>query len=136
MELEKGDKYMATKRLCASVEDSLRKPQIGDVHMSPSLVLIARQTFSSRVQECLYEGKLDDASNYIECLALLSYLTGIGGKEPTSTSQGNISAAMDVIGSMSNEFRSGGYGSEAAHERVLQFACRVLYWNATKGYGG
>ncbi|POR35666.1 Protein NRDE2-like protein [Tolypocladium paradoxum] len=133
MELEKGDKHMATKRLCASVEESLRKPQIGDEQLSPSLVLIARQAFSSRAQQCLYEGKLDDASNCIECLTLLSYLTGTGSKEPTSASQGNISAAMGVIESMSNEFQSRGYGSEAAHERILQFACRLLYWNATKG---
>ncbi|PNY23644.1 Protein NRDE2-like protein, partial [Tolypocladium capitatum] len=133
MELEKGDKHMATRRLCASVEDSLRKPQIGDVRMSPSLVLIARQAFSSRAQQCLYEGRVDDASNYMECLTLLSYLTSTGGGEPTSASQGNLSAAMGVIESMSNEFRSRGYGSEAAHERILQFACRVLYWNATKG---
>lgn len=123
---------MATKRLCASVDESLRKPLLdGDV--PPAAVLKARQTFWSNAHECLYGGKQEEASSHMECLVLLSYLTGEGGSEPTSTCEGNISAAMDATESMSSEIRSRERGGGVAHELILQFASRLLYLNAAKG---
>ncbi|KAF4511396.1 hypothetical protein G6O67_003201 [Ophiocordyceps sinensis] len=133
MELERGDKQMATMRLCACVDESLRKPKLGQVGVSPATVLRARHAFASNSQQSLYEGKWETASSHAECLALLSYLTGEGGGEPTSARQGNVSAAMDVVESMSKEMRSGDSGNDVVCELLFQWASRILYFHASKG---
>lgn len=135
MELERGDKQMATMRLCACVDESLRKPKLGQVGVSPATVLRARHAFASNSQQSLYEGKWETASSHAECLALLSYLTGEGGGEPTSARQGNVSAAMDVVESMSKEMRSGDSGNDVVCELLFQWASRILYFHASKGCG-
>ncbi|RSL99760.1 hypothetical protein CEP52_009541 [Fusarium oligoseptatum] len=132
MELELGDKKAATQRICASVDDSLRSldqaPDVSSTH-----ILKAHQGFSSRMNDFLSAGELDHAEPLIECLVLLSYLTAEGCSEPTSDSQGNISAAIEVIHKQSLEFKRRGYQASPAHERVLQFAARLLYLHATRG---
>ncbi|KAM4057076.1 NRDE-2, necessary for RNA interference domain-containing protein [Hirsutella rhossiliensis] len=132
IELESGDKKMATKRLCACVDESLRKPKLGQDGLSPATILKARQAFTSNAQQCLYEGQWETASSHAECLALLSYLTGEGASEPISAGQGNISAAMDVVESMSKEMRLHECGNGAS-ELLFQWASRMLYSHAAKG---
>ncbi|KPM36735.1 hypothetical protein AK830_g9818 [Neonectria ditissima] len=132
MELELGHKKLAIRRLCSSVDEAMRS-QLDDVDVSRSVILKAQQTFSSSLNHSLFIGNLDDAAIHLDCLVLLTYLTADGCKEPTSSSQGNISAAMAVISSQSVEFKSRGYGLSRAHERSLQFAARILYLNASRG---
>lgn len=132
MELELGNKKAATQRLCASVDDSLRSlEQAADV--SRTHILKAHQVFSSKMYDLFSAGEPDLAEPLIECLALLSYLTAEGCSEPTSESQGNISAAIEVIHKQSLEFKRRGYQASPAHERALQFAARLLYLHATRG---
>lgn len=127
---------MATKRLCACVDESLRKPDLGQDKVSPATLLKARHAFTSNFQQYLYDGKWQTASSHAQCLTLLSYLTGEGGNEPTSAGQGNVSAAMYMVESLSKEMRSGERGHDAASELLFQWASRVLYFHAVKGYDG
>lgn len=66
-------------------------------------------------------------------LALLDYLSVGAGDEPTSSSQGNISAATFRIQAFSNELSSRGLASSPIHERFLQFAARLLYFHTSHG---
>ncbi|KAK2608795.1 hypothetical protein QQS21_002652 [Conoideocrella luteorostrata] len=133
MELINGHKTMATARLCSAVDDSLRQwvPDIEPI--SPTVVLKARQTVESHIHQSLYDGKANDAGIFVECLALLSYLTDVECVEPTSVAQGNITAAMIIFEKMSAEFKSRGYGEASSHERFLQFGAQLLYFNANMG---
>lgn len=130
MELEAGHKHLAVKRLCSSVDGSLRStPDSGD-HVTGSQILKARHAFSSPAAP-EKEGSLQV---HAECLALLAYLTTEGCTEPTSASQGNITAAMDTIDKSCQELRFHNGQGTLAHEGLLQFAARLLYFNATRGY--
>ncbi|RDA92831.1 hypothetical protein CP533_2862 [Ophiocordyceps camponoti-saundersi (nom. inval.)] len=133
LELQKGDKQLATRRLCASVDESLRGSRRDAAVVSPFVILKARQTFATNCHRCLYEEDQEMASCYMECLALLSYLQDEGGSEPASTSQGNISAAMEAFASISKDVEFLGSKCEMAHELMLQGASRMLYFHSTKG---
>ncbi|RCI15162.1 hypothetical protein L249_6420 [Ophiocordyceps polyrhachis-furcata BCC 54312] len=133
LELQRGDKHQATRRLCASVDESLRGSQKDGVVVSASAVLKARQAFAANCRRCLYEGDQETASCYMECLALLSYLKDEGGSEPASTAQGNISAAMEAFASISKDVEFLGGKCEKAHELMLQAASRMLYFHSTRG---
>lgn len=102
--------------------------------MSLATALKARQAFAFNAKQCLHEGLQEAASGHVECLALLSYLTDEGGSEPTSACQGNISAAMDVVEATSKEMRWREGRSNTACELISQWASRMLYFHATKGY--
>ncbi|PFH58461.1 hypothetical protein XA68_13667 [Ophiocordyceps unilateralis] len=130
IELQRGDKELAVRRLCASIDASLRGD---DGVVPPSALLKARQAFATNCRRCLYEGDQETASSHMECLALLSYLTDEGGSEPASTSQGNISAAMEAFASILNDIEFLGRKCEAAHELMLQCASRMLYFHSTQG---
>ncbi|KAF4979484.1 hypothetical protein FZEAL_4343 [Fusarium zealandicum] len=132
MELELGHKKLAIRRLCSSTDEFLRTATEG-TEVSSTHVLKAQQTFYSSKDFLLSAGNIDRAATLTECLALLSYLTAEGYAEPMSASQGNISAAMDVIHKVSLDYRSRGHEKSQAHERVLQFAARLLYLHATHG---
>ncbi|KAM0562109.1 hypothetical protein ACHAPJ_002553 [Fusarium lateritium] len=132
IELEKGDKKLAVQRLCSSVDEGLRTAA-GTAEVSSMNILKAHQIFSSTMNDFISGGNLDNAETLAECLVLLSYLTAEGSTEPMSTSQGNISAAMETVHKVSLEFKSRGYQASRAHERILQFASRLLYLHATRG---
>ncbi|PHH77929.1 hypothetical protein CDD82_3299 [Ophiocordyceps australis] len=131
LELQRGgDKAAAVKRMCAAADASIRMPlQTNQETVSPALVLKAQQFFSSNADNHLYQGHEDEASMNIECLVLLSYLTDEGGTEPASATQGNISAAMDIVQAKSNALCR----HSRCYELVLQCAARLLYWHCTKG---
>ncbi|KAF4457456.1 hypothetical protein F53441_506 [Fusarium austroafricanum] len=126
MELEGGNKTLAVQRLCSSVDEAIRKTAEAP-EVSPTHILKAHRTFSSMMSDYVSGGKLDDAVPLTECLVLLSYLTTEGSTEPMSASQGSISAVMERVQRVSLEFKSRGYQTSRAHERILQFVSRLLY---------
>lgn len=132
VELQLGHKQAAIWRLCSSIDDTLRT-QTSSVEISSTHVLKAQQVFSSNIHQSLLTEDLDDAILYSECSALLSYLTADGATEPKSDTQGNISSAMAVIQAASLEFKLRKHERSNAHERLLQFAARLLYIHATRG---
>lgn len=135
IELNAGNQNQAARRLCSAADMVLAKNTDDEYDVSPTHVLKARRYFTSNVGYLASTGDVDGAENQGECLALLSYLTSEGCTEPRSPSQGNIVAAMQSIEMVSIELQaSPGVGKiQAAHERLLQFAARLLYFNAMNG---
>ncbi len=133
IELENGNKIAALKRLCSSLDDTLRKMPDDNSAISSTYVLKAHQTFSSDLQYLISTGDVAGGGLRGECLALLAYLTAEGGTEPMSPSQGNISAAMESIENATNELRARGHAGSPTHERLLQFAARLLFLNTSRG---
>ncbi|KAL7798271.1 NRDE-2, necessary for RNA interference domain-containing protein [Trichoderma ceciliae] len=135
MEFEQGSIGPAKMRLCASVDENLKRTKTVAValELSNTTVLKAHQIFSSDFHEYLFGGDLVGASILAECMVLLSYLTASENSEPTSVSQGNIAAAMNAVETISQEFRSQDQANAAAYERFLQFAAQLLYLHASKG---
>lgn len=133
LELETGSKTNAIKKLCSSVDDNLRKMSDDGVGVSSAYILKAQRAFLSGFHESVAVRDLEGANAYAECHILLSYLTADGCTEPTSVAQGNISAAISAVDAISQEFKSWGHGTSSSHEGVLQFAARLLYFNASKG---
>ncbi|CAH0016487.1 unnamed protein product [Clonostachys rhizophaga] len=135
IELNAGSHKQAARRLCSAADTTLAKNTDDEYDVSPTHVLKARRYFTSNVGYLASTGDLDGAESQGECLALLSYLTSEGCTEPRSPSQGNIVAAMQSIEMVSNELQvSPSVGKiQAAHERLLQFAARLLYFNAMNG---
>lgn len=132
MELGARDKKSAVRRLCSSVDEVLQSAS-GTPDITPTHVLKAHQIFSSTMGDFVSGGNLDHAVTPTECLVLLSYLTADGSAEPMSASQGSISAAMETVHRMSQELKRRGYERSRAHERILQFASKLLYLHATRG---
>lgn len=131
LELEAGSRALAVKRLCSSVDDDLRKAPDDGAEVPASSVLKAKQIFANVGMQT---GSENDSSHIAEeCVTLLAYLTESGGTEPTSTAQGNISAAMTCVDATSRDLKLRGYGESVAHEGLLQFAARLLYLHASKG---
>jgi hypothetical protein len=122
--LEQGQKESAVRRLCGQMDES---------EISPVQLLQTQQCFLNSRDMLFYKGEYESASAVAECLVLLKYLTAEGNTEPTSESQGNISSAMTNIWAFSERFRDRKLGSTSAHEILLQFAAKLLYFNATHG---
>lgn len=97
-------------------------------------VLKAGSAFSGSMAEALSMGDAESAETAAECIVLHSYLTNSEASEPMSRSQGNISAAMQILDSAVQEFSLGGHGSSLACECLVQFGAHLLYLHATKGY--
>ncbi|KHN99678.1 uncharacterized protein MAM_02531 [Metarhizium album ARSEF 1941] len=132
-ELKAGNKTLATARMCSAVEKSLPQAQMDLGSTSPAVILKTRQELVANIHQCLYKGRADDAAVFVEGLTLLSYLTDEGNVEPTSNTQGNISAAMNTVEAMSAEWKARGDANTRSHERILQFGAELLYLNATRG---
>lgn len=115
------------------MDKSLRQTELDVDSVSSTAILRTRQAITSDINECLYEGRVEDAAIYAEGLVLLSYLTDGGNLEPTSEAQGNVSAAMNTLTSMTTELKSRGYAGTRHHERILQFGAQILYLHATRG---
>ncbi|KAK0629830.1 NRDE-2, necessary for RNA interference-domain-containing protein [Bombardia bombarda] len=138
--LESGQKQLALSLLCSSVESSIdneaniNKPECLTA-ISPVLLLKAKSHFSSARDYSLSCLQLENATQYAESLALLEYLAADegSGTEPTSETQGNITAALSSIRSFSQELASNNQIKPSYHERLLQTAARLLYFHATHG---
>ncbi|PHH76135.1 hypothetical protein CDD80_1767 [Ophiocordyceps camponoti-rufipedis] len=126
IELQRGNKELATRRLCAVVDKSLLTDE-GVI--SPLVATQANNRFQYGTSRSLDEGDQEAARGHIECLALLAYLTHKGGSEPASKSQGNISAATKVL-TLAMEDNCLGSSTK---ELLLQCASKMLYFHSTKG---
>ncbi|KAL2189003.1 DUF1740-domain-containing protein [Thermothelomyces heterothallicus CBS 203.75] len=126
--LESGQKDLALARLCSSVDKEFRGPI-----PSPALLLTAKSQIASTRDYSLSSRQLGTAAQYAESLMLLEYLSAEGGSEPTSETQGNISAALSTIHAFSHELQSRNLHDTPHHERLLQSAACLLYHHATHG---
>ncbi|RYO77110.1 hypothetical protein DL762_009476 [Monosporascus cannonballus] len=134
MELEDGALAKGALRLCALAEDRSRTSSLPeDEPATPSQVLKARQLFISSRDYLLSSGDPEHAIIYAEALALLEYLTGKSNKEPSSENQGDIWSATTSVSTCSDEFISRHLTTSQAHEKLLQFAARLLYFHASRG---
>lgn len=125
---------MAIKRLCSGFDDVLRKtPDDNETVVSAAYLIKAQRDLTSSFQQLASTGDVEGAGIQAECMALLAYLTADGCTEPTSLSQGNISAAMERVNISRKELQSRGFEGSTAIEKLIQFAARLLYLNATKG---
>ncbi|KAF4121154.1 Pfam:DUF1740 [Geosmithia morbida] len=132
IELESGHRHLAVKRLCSSVDEPLRRIPDDEYQATGSQILKARLFFASPAGEAA-PSKEGGLQTHAECLALLAYLTTEGCTEPSSGTQGNIAAAMDSIDRSCHELKFHNAEGTLAHEGLLQFAARLLYFNATRG---
>ncbi|KAI0123829.1 NRDE-2, necessary for RNA interference-domain-containing protein [Xylariales sp. AK1849] len=128
MELEDNQLAKALARLCLVSEDT---PSVELA--SPAQILKSRQLMASNRDQSLSSRDSEAAVAYAEGLALLEYLTKNSGKEPQSGAQGDIWSAIISIASCSEDLRSRGLVESPAHERLLQFAARLLYYHAIHG---
>ncbi|KAK4242454.1 NRDE-2, necessary for RNA interference-domain-containing protein [Achaetomium macrosporum] len=126
--LESGQKEMALARLCSSADRGLK-----DTVVSPALLLKARSYHSSTRDYLLSSRQLETACQHAESLMLIEYLAADAGREATSETQGNISAALSSVESFSRELGSRQLTSSPHHERLLQAAARLLYYHSTHG---
>jgi hypothetical protein len=115
------------------VDASIREAQDDDLAVPSTYLLMADQAFKSNIYSSLSIGDINTAATWGECLGLLSYLVAEKPDEPMSSLQGNISAAVNSINWVCSELRSRGGDRTAAHEGLLQFAARLLHWNALQG---
>ncbi|RYP81957.1 hypothetical protein DL769_001801 [Monosporascus sp. CRB-8-3] len=134
MELEDGALAKSALRLCALAEDRSHMSSLSeDGPVAPSQVLKARQLFLSSQDYLLSSGDPEHAIIYAEALALLEYSTGRSNKEPSSENQGDIWSATTSVSTCSDEFISRHLTTSQAHEKLLQFASRLLYFHASRG---
>lgn len=132
IELELGNISLSAVRICSAENNDLRGANAGQ-HASSTHVLKSTQSLASQINTALYEGRHREAVVAAECSILLHYLTGEGGTEPISTQQGNISAAMQLVWKIINDYQDRGYGKTTSLEAILQFVTHLLYVHSSKG---
>ncbi|KAI1082221.1 DUF1740-domain-containing protein [Whalleya microplaca] len=134
MELEESNLTKSTLQLCSLSEDSPSATlMLESSTASSAQILKTRQLLASNRDYLLSSGEEDHAVVYAEGLALLEYLTRQSNNEPSSGSQGDIWSAISSISVCSHELASRGLGGSPAHERLLQFAARLLYYHTRQG---
>ncbi|KAK4244174.1 NRDE-2, necessary for RNA interference-domain-containing protein [Corynascus novoguineensis] len=126
--LKSNETDLALVRLCSSVEKEFQ-----DSAPSPALLLKVKTHFSTARDYSLSSQQLGPAVQFAESLMLLEYLAAEGGSEPSSKTQGNITAALSTIHSFSHELESRNLHRSPHHERLLQTSARLLYHHATHG---
>lgn len=133
--LEAGDTKKVLARCICSVEGPSSVAQSDEVEstITSSQILKARQKLSSTRDYLLSSGDLSQAAEFAQTLSLFEYISAEGSTEPTSTHQGNISAAMASIDTFASDAVARGYGTSADLEYLLQFAAHLLYIYATRG---
>ncbi|KAI1457080.1 DUF1740-domain-containing protein [Annulohypoxylon moriforme] len=134
MEIEDHNLAKGTLQLCAlSGDGSSATSILQSPSASTAQILKTRQYLSSNRDYLLSSGSAEDAIVYAEGLALLEYLTQQSNKEPSSGIQGDIWSAISSISTCSDELVARGLGNSSPHERLLQFAARLLYHHASQG---
>ncbi|KAK7751600.1 hypothetical protein SLS62_006425 [Diatrype stigma] len=137
MELEDGALAQSALRLCTLAEGRSRAASAADDDhhgpVAPSRVLKGRNFLATNRDYLFSSGDPEHAIIYAKGLALLEYLTQKSNKESSSESQGDIWSAIASISACSDEFISRGLASSSAHEKLLQFAARLLYFHAGRG---
>ncbi|KAI2470592.1 DUF1740-domain-containing protein [Annulohypoxylon bovei var. microspora] len=121
-------------QLCAlSSDNSSATSILQSPSASTTQILKTRQFLSSNRDYLLSSGDVENAVVYAGGLALLEYLTQQSNKEPSSGSQGDIWSAISSISTCSDELVARNLGNSSSHERLLQFAVRLLYYHASQG---
>lgn len=128
LELEDLHFNQALFQLCRSMEDAKAEDNV-----SPAQVLKLTQFLVGNRDHLLSSRHADVAVLYTEAIALLSYLTGNSGKEPTSKTQGDIWLAMTSVSSCAVSLIARGFAKTLALERLLQFSAQLLYYHASHG---
>lgn len=134
--LESGETKDVLARCICSAGGPSSTAQSGGLESSvitPSQILKARQKLLSTRDFLLSSGDLFQAAEVAQTLGLFEYISAEGSTEPTSTRQGNISAAMDIIYSFTSDAVARGHGESTSLERLLQFVAHLLYVYATRG---
>ncbi len=129
VELEQGSRSIAMARLCQSVDKTLEE----NTGVSPSLLLKARTHFSSTRDFLLSSQDVQNSLHYAESLGLLEYLNTGAAEETSSSSQGDIAAALRSIEAFSQELTRRSLARTRYQEQLLQFASRLLYHHASHG---
>ena len=111
----------------------LRKMADDATSIPSSQVIKASQLYESEVYTALSAGSSEAVALYGECALLLSYLTSTDSKEPSSSAQGGIEAAMEMVHRLSGELGRRSMQHSSGHEQLLQAAARILYWHASNG---
>ena len=132
--LEVRDNDLALNRLL-SIESATPKD---DLTPTPFKLLKTKQHLTQRRDYQLYSGLMLYAVNYAESLALLEYLTSTPSRHETqSSSQGNITAAIEVFNHFSQKlqqiFKDRNISDRSSHELFLQSAARLLHHHASIG---
>ncbi|KAI1448265.1 DUF1740-domain-containing protein [Annulohypoxylon stygium] len=134
MEIEDHNLTKGTLQLCVvSDEGSSTTSTLQNASASTAQILKARQFFSSNRDYLISSGNFGEALVYAEGLALLEYMTQESNKEPSNTNQGDIWSAVSSISTCSDELVTRDLGNNTHHERLLQFAARLLYHYASQG---
>ncbi|KAI1212225.1 DUF1740-domain-containing protein [Annulohypoxylon truncatum] len=134
MEIEDRNLAKGTLQLCSLSDDNYSTTSIlQNSSTSTAQILKAKQFLSSNRDYSLSSGNVEDAIVYAEGLALLEYLTQQSNKEPSNGIQGDIWSAISSISTCSDELVARGLGNSSSHERLLQFAARLLYYYASQG---
>ncbi|KAK4165420.1 NRDE-2, necessary for RNA interference-domain-containing protein [Cladorrhinum sp. PSN259] len=108
LHLESSQLDLALLRLCSSVDKSATT-------VSPTLILKSRTHFSTTRDYSFSLQDIPKATQHAESLILLDYLS-----QPTSSTQGNITAALTTL-------------PQSPNELLLQTASHLLYHYATSG---
>lgn len=129
IKLDVGELLTAKQILC-SVGATLQ----GSHSAEPSTndILKAEQSYQAGFETGMIAKNWDNALENAECLVLLRYLTVQGSVEPMSSSQGNISAAMDNVRDVLGNFRGDDLAT-APVEAFIQSAVKLLYTHARNG---
>lgn len=134
MEIEDCNFSKGILQLCAVSSDNPSETSIlHSPSASPAQILKTRQLLSSNRDYSLSSDDIEKSIIYAEGLALFEYLTGQSNKEPSGGSQGDIWSAISSISTCSDELVSRSLGASPPHERLLQFAARLLYYHASQG---
>ncbi|XDG01124.1 hypothetical protein ABKA04_000739 [Annulohypoxylon sp. FPYF3050] len=133
MEMEDHNLTNGTLQLCGLSDEGPATSTLQNASASTAQILKARQFFSSNRDYLLSSGDIEDAVVYAEGFALLEYLTQESNKEPSNAIQGDIWSAISSISTCSGELVARGLGNSTHHERLLQFAARLLYHYASQG---
>ena len=135
-ELNSGERDQSLACFVSSIEESQSPNSSQQKLLTPpstAQILKTRQKLLARRDYSLSSGNIVSSILFAQSLALLEYLTAEGGTESRSDKQGNISAAIESILAFSNELISRHFGAHGAHEQLLQFGARLLYFHASHG---
>ncbi|KAH8815869.1 NRDE-2, necessary for RNA interference-domain-containing protein [Xylogone sp. PMI_703] len=127
--VEDGDHKTGLRHLL-SIPDGIPNDKM---NFGPATLLRSKQHLTMNRDHLLSAEDLQHAILYVECLALLEYLSAASSREPQSMDQGDIASAMQIYNSFSDVLIARKQGHTTAHELLLQSATRLLYHHAHRG---
>lgn len=128
LSLEEQDNGTALRRLLQITDDRGESTTIG-----PANLLRVKQLLLASRDDCLSSGDTDHAVIYVECQALLEYLSSTSITEMQVGNQGNITSALEVYTSFSETLVGRNLATAHCHEILLQSASRLIHHHAKIG---